>query len=198
MEQLVRRMVRVMKQGFICLVIVASICSLAYVSPVSGYSLNTDLAYFQPHLQNDTVFGNYTFSNTWTDDTVGTPDVRIDVTDPDGIDSVWLTYRRENETSILNKSMHTSFIGNWNSYTGWFRVNVSQTETWFIVQFHANDTLGHQASSIEYRLAVYYSRPDLPSNEDYSFQFIIGLSIVLVCAGGLFYCWRKGLGREDQ
>lgn len=187
---------KAMQRYFTFVVVAATICSLLYISPVPGHGHHFDLGYLQSNFQDDTIFGNYTY--TYPNYYPWLVSVYIDVQDSDGVDSVWLSYRRENETLVLNQSMSRTVLGSGNRYVGDFRANVSQTVTGFIVQFHANDTLGHQASSIEYSLIVYYNPPDTLPNEDYGLQFIIGLSIALVSVVGLFYSWRKGRDRSDE
>ncbi len=184
---------KAMQKSFICVIEVATICSLVFVSPISGYDFNIDLNNIQQSLQDDTVFGNYTSDGTFTYYKSCRPSVFIGVYDPDGVDSVWLTYRRANETSVLNQSMDIYPLGYSNRYVGSFEVSVSLSETEFIVLFHANDSLGYQTSSNEFSLFILYNPPDPPANGSFDPNLIIGLSIAIVVSVGLFYLWRKGL-----
>lgn len=188
----------VLKKDTIIPILVAIMCFLALVSPVSGIGCHLDLIHYQPSLQDDTVFGNYTTDNTMTYYNTCTPEVQIEVYDPDGIDSVWLTYRRMNESSILNETMDVLSLGDRNTYIAYFTVNVYQTYNNFVVQFHANDSLGHQTSSNEYSLVVVYNPPDPPANGNYGLQLIIGLSISSIVAVGFFLAWKKGLVGKDE
>jgi hypothetical protein len=179
----------------ISVIAIVAISSLVFVSQASERVWYIDSYGFRPSLEDDTVFGNYTTDNTFTYYNRCTPSVRIDVYDPDGVDSVWLTYRRANETSMLNQTMDTTSLGRWNTYEGDFEVDVSLSETEFIVQFHCNDSLGYQSSSGEFSLFILYNPPDPPENGNYGMELLLGLSIVAIVVVGLFYL-RKSYSKK--
>lgn len=173
----------------ISVIVIVAISSLVFVSQASERAWYIDSHGFRPSLEDDTVFGNYTTEYTYTHYPWCTPEVHIDVHDPDGVDSVWLTYRRANETSGLNQSMDVLPPNNGNSYVGHFTVDVSPYTNEFIVQFHANDSLGDQTSSNEYTLVIFYNPPDPPENGNYGLELLLGLSFVAIAVVG--FCFWK-------
>jgi hypothetical protein len=142
-------------------------------------------------LQDDTVFGNYTSDGTLAYYTTCSPSVFIDVYDPDGVDSVWFTYRRSNETEPLVEFMESLPPGESRTYVGRFEANVSQSETEFIVQFHANDTLGHQSLTDEFSLVVFYSSPDPTGNGGLDALLISVSAVVVLVLLGIMYASRR-------
>ena len=107
----------------------------------------------------DLIFGNYSYDSAWTNYPWCQPSVYIGVHDSDEVDTVWFRYKRANESNWQNKSMDP-MQGTWiATHMGFFRVNVSQTETWFDIQFFANDTTGNLYESSIYPLKISYSRP---------------------------------------
>jgi hypothetical protein len=162
-----------------------------YGPSISGITYTIEQNNFQPSLQEDAVFGNYSTDFTFTNYKQCTPEISIDVLDPDGIDSVWFTYRRTNETSVLNQSMDILSSDSLNRYVGYFTVIVSQTTTEFAIQFHTNDSLGHQSSSDEYLLVIRYD-PGTSNDGSVDPNLIIGLSIAIALSVGFFILWRKG------
>ena len=136
------------------------------------------------------VFGNYSTDLTSTFYNQCTPSVDIDVYDPDGVDAVWLSYKRANETSWTNQSMSLLPPGEGNTYVGRFTVNVSRTETWFDVQFFANDTLGHMSSSSVYPLLILYNKPDDPGPSVFPWFLVVPV-LVVIFPFGLYHLWTR-------
>ena len=136
------------------------------------------------------VFGNYSTDFTITFYNHCTPSVDIDVYDPDGVDAVWLSYKRANETSWKNQSMNLHPPGEGNTYVGWFTVNVSRAETWFDVQCFANDTLGHMSSSSVYPLEILYNKPDTLDSSEFPW-FLVGPVLVITFSLGLYLLWTR-------
>jgi len=142
------------------------------------------------------VFGNYSTRRTATFYSQCTPSVDVDVYDPDGVDAVWLSYKRANETSWTNRSMSLLPPGEGNTYHGRFTVNVSQTETLFDVQLFANDTLGNMSVSSVYPLMILYSRPNLVDASEFPW-FLVGPVLVVIFPLGLYLLWTR-LRPSDQ
>ena len=141
------------------------------------------------------IFGNYSTRRTDTFYNHCTPSVDIDVYDPDGVDAVWLSYKRANETSWKNRSMSLLPPGEGNTYHGRFTVNVSQTETWFDVQIFANDTLGNMSVSSVYPLVIHYSRPNPVDGSE--FIWITVVPALVIFPLGLYLLWTR-LRPSDQ
>jgi hypothetical protein len=157
----VKRMRVSVQKCVIYLVIATTMCSLVYVPALSGLGLSTEQSHFRPSDQGDTLFGNFSAGNTHAySNGYCQPDIYIDVQDPDGVDTVWVSYRRANETSVLNKTMDESGLGDSNSYFCYIAVFVSEAETYFIVRFYANDSLGFQTSSDDETLKILYNPPN--------------------------------------
>ena len=186
-----KKMMNELRIGFIVVLIVVTMCPLVYEKQIIENFPNNNQAYFHPSLQNDTVFENFQVENNFTNFWQCTPRVSIDVSDSDGIDSVWFTYRRSKETSVLNKSMDMYPYGDLIRCVGYFTVTVSQTTTEFIIQFHANDSLGHQTSSDEYSLFIRYDPGTSADGSIDPFQ-ITGLILVVLLPIGFIILWRRG------
>jgi len=140
------------------------------------------------------VFGNYSTDLTSTFYNQCTPSV--DVYDPDGVDAVWLSYKRANETSWKNQSMNLHPPGEGNTYVGRFTVNVSRAETWFDVQFFANNTLGHMSSSSVYPLEILYNKPDTLDSSEFPWFLVVPV-LVVIFPLGLYLLWTR-LRPSDQ
>ena len=142
------------------------------------------------------IFGNYSTDLTITFYNHCTPSVDIDVYDPDGVDAVWFSYKRANETSWKNQSMNLHPPGEGNTYVGRFTVNVSRAETWFDVQFLANDTLGHMSSSSVYPLEILYNKPDTLDSSEFPWFLVVPV-LVVIFPLGLYLLWTR-LRPSDQ
>ena len=142
------------------------------------------------------VFGNYSTDLTNTFSNQCTPAVYVDVYDPDGVDAVWLSHKRANETSWKNRSMSLRPPGEGNTYVGRFTVNVSQGETLFDVQFFANDTLGNMSVSSVHSFYIRYSRPNPVDSSGFPW-FLVGPVLVVAFSLGLYLLWTR-LRPSDQ
>ena len=159
-------------------------------------NLNDSQSTFVSDSSEGPVFGNYSIDLTSTFYNQCTPRVYIDVYDPDGVDAVWSSYKRANETSWKNQSMNLHPPGEGNTYRSRFTVNVSRAETWFDVQFFANDTLGHMSSSSVYPLKILYNKPDYPGPSEFPW-FLVVQVLVVIFPLGLYLLWTR-LRPSDQ
>lgn len=130
------------------------------LKPERKASINPNMgipSHHQMSLKNETVYGNFSYDVPgWATSSNQRVDIEIDVFDLDGVESVWFTYRRSDETNTPSGAMEER--GD-HPYAGQFGVTVSTFETLFVVRFYANDTLGEVTSSSEYTVLVLYNVP---------------------------------------
>ena len=79
----------------------------------------------------------------------------VDVSDEDGLDQVWCSYKLENDTEWMNVSMGQINVGI--TYTCSVIGYLEEGYTTFHIQFHANDTNGMSSTSRLYTPKVYYT-----------------------------------------
>ncbi|MGY5875432.1 MAG: hypothetical protein RTU30_06785 [Candidatus Thorarchaeota archaeon] len=109
----------------------------------------------------------------------------IDVSDEDGVDQVWCSYRKENDTEWMNVSMGQRDSDTYSCVVFGY---LEEFRTTFHIHFHANDTNGMSSTSELFSEVVYYDAPDPPPNSHIPDLIILltaavfGISIIVVLA----------------
>jgi hypothetical protein len=151
-------------------------------------------------LANETVFQNFTATDTSITSEYHNPSVYVDVYDPDGIEAVWFSYRRANESTAQTKPMEKRPQGN--RYHGIFSITVSEPETDFVIRIYANDSLGNTASSREYNLRVqyypyHYHDPGIVLGPaQFILLVVVALSAVVVVI--LYLVFKRARGQQSS
>ena len=118
--------------------------------------------------------------------------VEIDVVDEDGVDTVWMQYRLENETTWANSYLENNPPYLNSTYIGIFEATLKPGYNSFSFQFFANDTLGNLSESEVYEWTVYYMREEGPTPLlDYLIPALVISSVILVLIGFGYWLYKK-------